>query len=134
MNNVVLTPDMAYVEDDHLVLVIPIPKQGFGWVPDKSDMVERVTVIDAVNGTRAFRGIEEGTRQDIKGLDDPTAVVEVKLKCDPLYARDKLGQEIVLREQRTSTPKKERNGIPVNSLTTKATAKVKASPVVSRKK
>ena len=75
-----------------------------------------------------------GTQVPIKGLDDPTAKVVVKLTVDPYVARDILNQEIVLPERGTSTPKAKRRGIPVDDLTTKAVDNSrKAGAVTTRK-
>lgn len=135
--NVVLDGDMAYIEDGHLVIVIPIPEFGLGWVPDKGDSVERVTVVDALNGVVKYGSfMEDGTQQPIKGLDDPTAKLTVKLTCDPIVARDDLGQEIRVRERNVkgATTKRERRGIPLDELTGKAADKSrKAGPVTTRK-
>ena len=136
MQNVILTEDMAYIEDRHLVLIIPIPDKGSGWVPDGSQSVERVTAIHAANGELGFRDmLTAGTQVPIKGLDDATAKVVVKLTVDPYVARDVLGQEIVLNERtgKAATPKA-RRGIPLDDLTGKAVDNSrKAGPVTTRK-
>ncbi len=125
MQNVILDSEMAYVEDGHLILIIPIPDKGTGWVPDKSNSVERVTAIHAANGELGFRDmLTAGTQTPIKGLDDPTAKVVVKLTVDPLVARDILNQEIVLPENRGNVkPRTERRGIPVDELVAKGVDK-----------
>ena len=136
MQNVVLNADMAYVEDGHLVLIIPIPDKGSGWVPNGSKSIERVTAIHAANGELGFRDmLTAGTQVPIKGLDDPTAKVVVKLTVDPYVARDILNQEIVLSDNAgTSSPRKERRGIPVDDLTHKAVDNSrKAGAVTTRK-
>ena len=136
MQNVVLNADMAYVEDGHLVLIIPIPDKGSGWVPNGSKSIERVTAIHAANGELGFRDmLTAGTQVPIKGLDDPTAKVVVKLTVDPYVARDILNQEIVLSENAgTSTPRKERRGIPVDALTAKAVDNSRKAGAVSTRK
>lgn len=141
MQNVILDGESAYVEsndkgESYLVLIIPIPDKGSGWVPNGSKSIERVTAIHAANGELGFRDmLTAGTQVPIKGLDDPTAKVVVKLTVDPYVARDILGQEIVLNENAgTSTPRRERRGIPVDDLTAKAVDNSrKAGPVTTRK-
>lgn len=135
MQNVVLSGKMAYVEDGHLVIVIPIPTEGIGWVPDKSASVERVTAIHAANGKLGFRDmLEAGSQVGIEGLDDPTAKVIVKLTVDPFVARDVLGQTIVVPDRQERGTRKERKGIPLDELTRKAVDNSRRpGPVTTRK-
>lgn len=136
MQNVILDGESAYIEDGHLVLIIPIPDKGSGWVPDGGKSVERVTAIHAANGELGFRDmLTAGTQVPIKGLDDPTAKVVVKLTVDPYVARDTFGQEIVLPDVKGATSKRaERRGIPLDDLTAKAVDNSrKAGPVTTRK-